>query len=200
MSAAEPRRALLRITAGLCLVALAAPAAPARAAAPSRSAVRVRVPDLDVTNESGQTRRFLSGVIGDRLAAITFTYTSCTTICPVLEGIFQTLQKRLGERLGKEVLLITLTIDPANDIPARLKAHAQDLRARPGWTFLTGTKDNVTSILKGLEVYSPDLFNHPPTVFVVDGRRGAWNRLYGFPSASVVEGLLDELRAARAKT
>jgi protein SCO1/2 len=160
--------------------------------------VNVRVPDLEVTDESGRTRRFLSGVIGDKLAAVTFTYTTCTTICPVLEGVFQSLQKRLGERLGAEVVLVTITIDPVNDIPPRLAAHARKLRAAPGWTFLTGAKDTVNLLLKGLEVYSPDLLNHPPTVFVVDGRRGVWNRLYGFPSPAVVEGLLDELRAARA--
>jgi protein SCO1/2 len=183
----------------LLLALLASPAQSPGAAPPARSVVDVRVPDLEVTDENGQTRRLLSGVIDGKLAAITFTYTTCTTICPVLDGIFQKLQTRLGDRLGREVLLVTMTIDPVNDIPPRLKEHARKLHAAPGWTFLTGTKDNVTRILKGLEVYAADLYNHPPTVFVVDGRSGVWNRLYGFPSPSLVEGLLDDLRAARVQ-
>ncbi len=193
------RRVIRGAGACLWLALLAAPALPAAAAPPARSVVKVTVPDLDLTDENGQTRRLLSGFIGDKLAAVTFTYTTCTTVCPVLDGIFQRLQKSLGDRLGADVVLITLTIDPVNDIPQRLKAHAQKLHAAPGWTFLTGTKDNVNRILRGLEVYSPDIFNHPPTVFVVDGSSGVWNRLYGFPSPSVVVGLLDELGAARGR-
>jgi protein SCO1/2 len=104
---------------------------------------RLKVPDLELLDQDGEKGRFVSDFIGDRLTAVTFTYTTCTTACPILDGIFQQVQARLGEKLGKEVNLITLSIDPVTDIPPRLKAHAQKIKARPGWSFLTGQKQAV---------------------------------------------------------
>ena len=92
----------------------------------------------------------------------------------------------------------SVTVDPANDIPARLKAHAAKLDADPAWRFLTGDKDTVNELLKALEVYAPNILDHPPTVFVVDGQNGVWTRLYGFPSPDKIAEVLDRYRAARA--
>ena len=163
------------------------------------SSARLKVPDLELLDQDGQEGRFVSDFIGDRLTAVTFTYTTCTTACPILDGIFQQVQARLGEKLGKEVNLITLSIDPVTDIPPRLKAHAQKIKARPGWSFLTGQKQAVNRILKALEVYTPDIFNHPPTVFIVDGQQGLWTRVNGYPSTSKVMKELDRFHDARAQ-
>ena len=76
---------------------------------------------------------------------------------------------------------------------------AEELDAKPGWTFLTGEKDTVNDLLKALEVYAPNIWDHPPTVFVVDGRRGVWTRLYGFPSPDKIVEVLDRYRAARGE-
>ena len=94
--------------------------------------------------------------------------------------------------------MLSISIDPATDIPPRLRAHAEEIGAQPGWTFLTGEQGKVNRILKALEVYTPDIANHPPAIFVVDGRRGVWVRLYGFPSADLVKATLLEFQAARA--
>ena len=161
--------------------------------------VNLKVPDLELLNQDGQKGRFVSDFIGDRLAAVTFTYTTCTTACPILDGIFKQVQARLGDRLGKEIILVTLSIDPVTDIPPRLKAHAQKIKARPGWSFLTGKKQAVNRILKALEVYSSDIFNHPPTVFIVDGQQELWTRVNGYPSTSKVMKELDRFNGARAQ-
>ncbi len=161
------------------------------------SVVDLKVPDLELTNQDGVSGHFVSDIIGDKLTAITFTYTTCTTICPVLDGIFKNVQTKIGEDLGGEVQLVTISIDPTTDIPARLKEHAEKLGAGPGWICLTGDKEKVNSVLKGLEMYSPDIFNHPPAVFIVDGRRGVWSRLSGFPSPKLIHKALDEYRSAR---
>ncbi len=160
--------------------------------------VQLKVPDLELLNQDGEKGRFVSDFIGDRLTAITFTYTTCNTACPVLDGIFLKVQDKVADQLGKEVTLITLSIDPVTDIPQRLKAHAQKIKARPGWTFLTGKKQAVNRILKALEVYSSDIFNHPPTVYIVDGQQNIWSRINGFPFSTKVVKAMDEFRAARA--
>ena len=160
---------------------------------------RLKVPDLELLNQEGEKGMFVSGFIGDKLAAITFTYTTCTTACPILDGIFQQVQARLGDRLGKDVIILTLSIDPVTDIPQRLKAHAQKVKAKPGWSFLTGDKKSVNRILKALEVYSTDIFNHPPTVYIVEGQQNLWTRVNGYPSTSKVMKELDRFQDAHAK-
>lgn len=165
----------------------------------SASVVELDVPDLELVNQDGRQQRFRSDVIGDRLAAVTFTYTSCSTVCPVLDSIFRGVQQRLPADADDETTLVTLTIDPVNDVPARLKAHADEVGAASGWSFLTGDRRTVIRLLKGLEVFSADVFDHPPTVYVVDGRRDVWTRLNGFPSSEAILQVLDEYRVARAQ-
>lgn len=179
------------------LVVLLAALLPCVAGAADSSALKIRLHDLELQDQSGRTLRFGSDVIADRIVAIAFTYTTCTTICPVLDSILVNLQRRLGDRLGREVQLVTLSIDPVNDTPARLLAHAGKLKARPGWTFLTGRKENMDRVLTGLDMYTADIRNHQPSIIIGDGRRGVWRRYYSFPSADTLLAGLNELAAAR---
>jgi protein SCO1/2 len=160
------------------------------------NAVQLDVPDVELLDQDGKRGRFVSERIGERYAAITFTFTTCTTICPVLDGISKRLQKDLGEDLGEEVVLLTVSIDPARDIPERLKQHAEKLGARPGWSFLTGDTAEVTRLLKALEVWAPDIEDHPPVVYVVDGHEGTWTRLSGFPKPDTILAVIDRYRGA----
>ena len=50
--------------------------------------------------------------------------------------------------MGKEVYIISISVDPAIDTPASLKAYAKKLNAGPGWYFLTGNKESVDFALK----------------------------------------------------
>lgn len=169
-------------------------------ATPAKPAtVRVQLQDLPLLDQDGRQLRFKSDVIGDKLVAITFTYTTCTTICPILDSIFVKLQDKLPGRLGKDIFLVTVSIDPVNDIPPRLKSYAGKLKARPGWSFMTGNKVNVDKVLVGLDMFSADILNHTPSILVGDGKSGVWRRFYGFPSADKLLAALNELSAARSR-
>lgn len=172
-------------------------AVPASSAPLKANTVNVKVHDLDVLTQDGKRMKFKSDVVGDRIIAMTFTYTTCTTICPVLDAIFVQLQDLLGKKLGKEVSLVTMSIDPVTDIPPRMKQYGKKLGAKPGWLFLTGKKQDVDRILVGLDVYAADINNHPPTIFVADGRKGVWKRIYGFPAPDQVNAVIKEFENAR---
>jgi protein SCO1/2 len=161
--------------------------------------VELDVPDAELLDQNGEPGKFMSSRIGDNIAAVTFTFTHCTTICPTLDGIFKRLQDDIAEDLGKDAVMLTLSVDPVNDIPERLRQRADKLEAREGWTFLTGRKDVVNNLLRALEVYTPNITEHPPTVFVVDGRRGVWTRLTGFPKPAKITEVMDRYRAARSE-
>lgn len=159
--------------------------------------VNIKLYDLELVTQDGKPVKFKSEVIGDKLVAMTFVFTSCTTICPVYNAIFSQLQELLGDRQGKEVILISISIDPTRDVPLRMKREAKRFGAKPGWYYLTGEKQNVDQVLKGLDAYFPDFEEHPPTALVGDGKTGTWKRFNGFPMPKQLLAMIDELAAAR---
>ena len=159
--------------------------------------IDVQLYDLELLTQDGKRVKFKSDVIGDKLVAMTFIYTFCTTVCPVYNAIFTQLQDLLGERQGREVILISLTLDPARDIPRRMKKEAKKFKAKPGWYYLTGKQQNVVQVLKGLDAYYVDFEEHPPMALIGDGKTGTWRRFNGFPMPKQLLAMIDELEAAR---
>ena len=160
--------------------------------------VDIQLHDLELLTQNGKRVKFKSDVIGDKLVAITFIYTFCTTICPVYNAIFTQLQDLLGERQGKDVILISMSLDPTRDIPRRMKREARKFKAKPGWFYLTGKKQNVDQVLRGMDAYFPDFVEHPPMALIGDGKTGTWRRFNGFPRPEQLLAMIDELKAARA--
>ena len=172
------------------------------AQAASKPDVTVAVHDVDVRLARGGEAKLASGVIGDRLVALTLFYSTCTTTCPITNAIFAQVQKRLGTRLGEEVRLVSLTVDPTTDTPERLAAMAAKHGAAPGWAWVTGEKRTIDRVLDGLNAYTPDYTQHPIIVLVGDPVSGDWTRMFGFPNPDAIVARLDALaatRSARAK-
>jgi protein SCO1/2 len=159
--------------------------------------VEVKLHDLELLDQDGRKVRFRTDVIGDRIVVIDTFFTTCGLICPILSAIYADLQDQLGDRLGKEVSLISISVDPITDIPPRLKEFAGTWEAKPGWVFLTGQKQTVDRVLEGLGLYSPDFTAHPAAFLVGDGKNGGWTRFYGFPAPEDLLGKIDETSAAR---
>lgn len=143
--------------------------------------VTVRGLDTTLVNQDGRSLHLRRDVIGSKIVVVDFVYTSCTTVCPVASAMFQELQSQLGEQLGREVELVTITVDPVRDTPARLKAFAEKFQARPGWTWLTGSPIAVNDVLKGMGAYAADFTQHPLMTLVGDGTSGQWLRFAGLP-------------------
>lgn len=141
--------------------------------------VKVELLDLELLDQDGRKVKFRSEVIGDRIVVINTFYTACTTVCPALIYIFVELQDLLGEYLGREVVLVSLSVDPRTDTPLRLKEFARKQKAKPGWVFLTGDRDNLSRVLLGLDAYSLKIDEHPVMTIIGDNKTG-WKRFYGF--------------------
>ena len=142
--------------------------------------------DLRLVDQDGRELQFVSEVIGDRIVVMDFVYTSCTTVCPVLSAVFGQMQGKLGNHLGQDVVLVSVSVDPTRDTPQRLKAYAAKHKAQPGWIWLTGAKPTMDEVLDGLGAYSPNFEDHPARVLVGDGRTGEWSRFFGFQSSSAL--------------
>jgi protein SCO1/2 len=167
----------------------------APAAAPATAKVVLR--DAPLLDATGKRVRLAQDVIGNRIALVNFIYTTCTTVCPVSSASFQQLQQKLGPRLGKEVVLVSVTVDPLRDTPQRLREYAARYEAREGWAWLTGAKPDVDSVLKGLGAYSARFEDHPAMVLVGDARGGPWTRFFGFPSVDELMARIETIHLAR---
>ena len=158
------------------------------------TAAESSIPDVKVTTQDGRTVNFYSDLIKGKVVAVNFVFTSCTTVCPPMGAIFGKLQEQHAGRIGKDEYLISVSIDPEVDTPARLKAWGKKFGARPGWTLVTGKQADITRILKAMNAYSPDYVNHQPVTIVGNDATGTWKRSYGFATAAKLGAMLDELR------
>ena len=157
----------------------------------------VELRDRLLVDRNGNEVQLVGDVIGDRIVVMDFVYTTCTTVCPVLSALFSQVQNRLGDDLGEDVVLVSLTVDPVRDTPQRLKAYAAKHRAGPEWRWLTGPKTTVEDVLIGVGAYSVNFEDHPSMVLVGDVHTGKWHRLFGFPSPDRILELVDDLRSGR---
>lgn len=163
---------------------------PAVAAAPTKG---LHIPDVRLVNQAGEEVRFYSDLVQGRVVALNFIFTTCTTICPPMGANFARLQEILGERVGKDVQLISVSVDPVTDTPQRLRAWGERFGAGPGWTLLTGSKPEVERLLKSLAVFTPDYNDHSPVVLIGHEGHGEWRRVYGLAPAAKLAELVAEL-------
>lgn len=153
-----------------------------------RLADGVSIPDVEVLDQNGEPVHFYSDLVAGKTVAMNFVFTTCTTICPPMGANFGRLQKELGDRLGRDVHLISVSVDPVTDTPARMKAWGEKFGAGPGWSLITGERAEVTRLLKALQVFTADIREHSPVVLIGNDATGEWTRAYGLaPPAKLAE-------------
>jgi protein SCO1 len=155
-----------------------------------------QIPDIKVVDQNGKPRHFYSDLVRDKVVVMNFVYTTCTTICPPLGATFGKLQKNLGERMGKDVFLISVSVDPATDTPERLRAWGAQFKAKPGWTLVTGEKTELDRLLRvlGADTASPE--NHSAMVLIVNDKASLWKRVYGLGSTAALMHNVEQMMAA----
>jgi protein SCO1/2 len=122
-------------------------------------AVGQAVPDFELTDQ--QNRQVRLSEFSGKVVTVTFIYTRCPLpdYCPRLSTNFQRLQQRLRERVGRDLILLSVTLDPQYDRPEVLAQYGKGFRADPeGWRFLTGTLEDVKRVcgLFGLDFWPED--------------------------------------------
>lgn len=153
--------------------------------------LRKSFPDVSLNDQHGRRVRFYRDVVKDRVVVVNFVYTTCTAICPSQGRLFSGLQKHLGERTGRDVHLISITTDPLNDTPARLKTWGANFHAGKGWTLLTGEQAEMNKLLAALkgDVSGPGM--HTPVVLIYSDRDGRWARTSGLATLEEIIKLIN---------
>jgi len=156
----------------------------------SGSARKIVIPDVEVLDQNGNALHFYSDLIKGKTVAINFIFTNCTTICPPLAATFARVQKDLGDKAGRDVHFISISVDPLTDTPERLKAFGAKFKAGDGWTFVTGDKQEIDKLLNALGASVSRREDHSPTVIVGNDVKGVWTRTYGLARSAQLVGLI----------
>lgn len=153
--------------------------------------VQIEIPDLWVMDQDGVKRRFYSDLIKDKVVILSFFFTSCPTMCPVMNNTLGKLQTALGDRLGKEVFIVTVTKDPETDTPARLKTWGQSLHIKPGWSMITGDVKTIGKIVRDFTGDPLGQDMHNTIFFIGNDKTGSWSDLSGYASLSDLRQQID---------
>ncbi len=168
--------------------ASALPATPSAAGTNDNSLTSLRIPDVPVYDQNGKRLSFYSDLVKGKTVAINFIFTTCTTICPPMTATFRRVQQQLSESAGNNVYLISVSVDPVTDVPERLRDFAAKFHAGPGWTFVTGSKTDIDSLLQALGAAVADKNDHTPMILVGNDASGYWTRAYGLsPPTTLVK-------------
>ena len=151
-------------------------------------------PNLKLIRDDGRTVILPTELDDGRPVFMNFIYTTCTTICPVTSQIFSMLQQKLGADRDK-VHLVSISIDPEQDTPTRLRSYASRFRAGSEWQHYTGTLAASVATQRAFDVYRGDKMNHLPVTLVRAAPGRPWVRLEGFATA---DQLYAEYRALLA--
>jgi cytochrome oxidase Cu insertion factor (SCO1/SenC/PrrC family) len=195
-----------RIALAVLLLAVGAPAraadpAPAAGGAPARQEkARGYFTDTVLLDQDGRAVRFYSDVLQGNVVVVNFIFTRCTDACPLLTRRMNTVRRALGDRFGRDVRFVSISVDPEFDTPQELRRFAatQDA-AFTGWTWLTGKKADVDLVLARLGEVVEDPAGHSTGFLAANVRTGHWTKVRPDVPANVVAERVRELADEDAK-
>lgn len=141
------------------------------------------LPNVALQTHDGRQVRFNDDLVKDRLVVVNMMYANCTNLCPPNTANLLKVQQMLGERVGKDVFMYSLTLQPAIDKPLDLRRYMDKFGIKPGWTFLTGEPDHVELLRLRLGFYSldevadADLKRHTGMLRIGHAGRDRWSMI-----------------------
>lgn len=168
--------------------------APSGAAPPyTTSILTIELPDVTLIDQDAQLVKLRDLIEGEEVVMVDFIFGTCTTICPVLSAGFSNLQRRMGSGPGGPVL-ISFSIDPEHDTPEIMTTYLKRYRAQPGWSFLTGDRDDIDTIMHAFDAYVPNKMSHQPVTFIKGTGPNQWVKIYGLVSTADLITELEKIR------
>jgi len=194
----KPKALAARTGVALLLLAAAVGVASAAADAPSatRSLREYAVPDVRLVRDDGKVVSLPEEMNDGRPVVLNFIFTTCTSICPAMSSVFAQFERRLGVDAGK-VHLMSISLDPEQDTPARLVEYARRFHAGPEWQHYTGTVAASLAAQRAFDVYRGGKMSHSLVTLMRAAPGKPWLRIEGFASPEDLVHDYRELLAAR---
>ena len=172
----------------MCVGALLLTAA--AAATISRSSVTYETPDVSLVRADGKRVSLPRELDDGRPVLLNFIFTTCSSICPLTSRTLEEFQRKLGPQAAK-LHLMSISIDPEEDTPARLRAYARKFHAGPEWQYYTGTVAASLAAQRAFDVYRGEKMSHTPVTLLRSAPGKPWLRIEGFVTP---DELVDDYR------
>lgn len=186
-------------TAILCFVFLGITHAQQPAPAP-QSPAQHYFTDVELTNQNGEKMRLYSDLLKGKVVIINSFFATCQGSCLPMNKNLEKVQEALGDRIGKDVYILSISVDPAVDTPTNLKEYAKKLHARPGWYFLTGPKENVDFALKKLGQFVSDKQDHLNIFIIGNEPTGLWKKAFGLAKSEELVKVVESVANDKPQT
>lgn len=148
------------------------------------------VPDVQLVRDDGKQVSLPAEMNDGRAVVLNFIFTTCSSFCPLSSQTFREFQQELGPD-RERVHLMSISIDPEQDTPARLRDYAHKFAAGPGWQHYTGTLAASLAAQRAFGAYRGDKMSHTPLTLMRAAGAKTWRRIDGFATPSE---LLSECR------
>jgi protein SCO1/2 len=133
----------LLIACGLSNVASLGQVETKRVKTPRERLAERSFPNVMLTTHEGRKVKFYDDLIKDKIVIINFMYVKCDGKCTGTTTNLVQVQKLLGDRIGKDIFIYSITLKPEEDTPKVFKEYAKAYKVGPGWEFLTGDPKDI---------------------------------------------------------
>lgn len=134
------------------------------------------IPNLPVISQDGQTYKLYDDLIKGKIVVINYIFTGCSQLCPLTTARLAAVQADLGEAMGRDIFFLSISLDPVNDTPDKLKKFADGYKVGPGWFFLTGNPDDLKLIRERLGERSQNITQHQAVLILTNDKTGEWGK------------------------
>lgn len=152
--------------------------------------------EIELVNQNGEKMRLYTDLLKGKVVVINSFFATCQGSCLPMNRNLEKVQEAMGDHIGKDVYIISISVDPTVDTPSRLKEYATKLNAKPGWYFLTGDKEKVDFALYKLGQYVENKQDHLNIFIIGNERTGLWKKAFGLARSEelvkVVESVLND--------
>jgi protein SCO1/2 len=181
VAADASKRGWLRWAGGAALAPAVIGSGLAAAPAPPKAGLGADYfPNVVLQSHDGSKLRFYDDLVKGKVVVFNMMYSVCTGVCPGNTANLREVQRYLGDRLGKNIFMYSLTLQPEFDTPDALRAYVNSYSLLPGWTFLTGQKKEMELIRRKLGFFNSnpridaDVENHTGMVRVGNDALDRW--------------------------
>ncbi|WP_281557555.1 SCO family protein [Thalassomonas sp. RHCl1] len=153
--------------------------------------------DVLLVNQMGEQQALYSDLLQDKVVIIHSFFSSCKSVCPVSMKLMAGIQQRFAADMGKNLFILSFSLDPETDTPLKLQAYARELKAGPGWQLISGDKENVDFALKKLGHYVDDIEDHKNTLILGNEATGLWKKALLLAKPDALDQLIREVLTDR---
>jgi protein SCO1/2 len=158
--------------------------------------VNYAIPSVELVRESGKRVSLPQELDDGRPVVMNFIFTTCETTCPLSSQTFAAFQRKLGAE-REHVHMVSISIDPEQDTPVKLRAYAKKFGAGPQWQHYTGTLRASLEAQQAFGAYRGDKMSHTPLTLLRAAPGQPWTRIEGFVTPDQLLQHFHELISAR---